>query len=266
MAALSPSRRECLVVTVCVPPFWHRVMSDPTPPYARRGMAVRVPPRGHRVLTYPRPLRPGRRVSTVCVPPIWHRVMADPRRHCVRRAPCRDRPRAAPIWHRVHERTPRRHHGAARVMHRLRAMPRTPPCPYPRPAPAEAPGQHCLRAATSGTGCRSLARVVRRRSPSTCRTEDTGYQRTHGPRTAGAPGQHRLRAMANATVARPAGQTPAAPGELAPHPCQSPHPHPPALPPRHYQRTRPVPPRYQVRTSPRKRQSTPLHMVERGRG
>ncbi len=53
-------------------------MSDPTPPCARRGMAVRVPPRGHRVLTYPRPLRPRRRVSTVCVPPIWHRVMTDP--------------------------------------------------------------------------------------------------------------------------------------------------------------------------------------------
>ena len=28
-------------------------MSDPAPPCARRGMAVRVPPRGHRVLTYP---------------------------------------------------------------------------------------------------------------------------------------------------------------------------------------------------------------------
>ena len=45
MAALSPARRERLVVTVCVPPIWHRV------------------------LTYPRPSRPGRRVSTVCVPP-----------------------------------------------------------------------------------------------------------------------------------------------------------------------------------------------------
>ena len=64
MAALSPSRCRA----VCVPPIWHRVMSDPTPPCARRGMAVRVPPRGHRVLTYPRPPRPGRRVSIVCVP------------------------------------------------------------------------------------------------------------------------------------------------------------------------------------------------------
>ena len=51
----------------------------------RRGMAVCVPPRGHRVLTYPRPPRPGRRVSTVCVPPIWHRVRSDPAPPCVRR-------------------------------------------------------------------------------------------------------------------------------------------------------------------------------------
>ena len=31
----------------------------------RRGMTVRAPPSGHRVLTYPWPLRPGRRVSIV---------------------------------------------------------------------------------------------------------------------------------------------------------------------------------------------------------
>ena len=44
-------------------------MADPSPRCrARWGMTVRAPPHRHRVLTYPSPARPGRRVITVCVP------------------------------------------------------------------------------------------------------------------------------------------------------------------------------------------------------
>ena len=107
MAALSPARRERLVVTVCVPPIWHRVRSDPAPPCARRGLAVRVPPRGHRVLTYPWPLWLGRRVSIVCVP--W-RTPPSPcrsaRAGCARKACPTPLPIPAPKLTRLPTKTP----------------------------------------------------------------------------------------------------------------------------------------------------------------
>ena len=123
-------------------------MSDPTPPCVRRGMAVRVPPRGHRVLTYPRPPRPRRRVSTVCVPPIWHRVMSDPTPPCARRGLA---VRVPPRGHRVLT-YPRPFRPGRRVS--IVCVPwRTPPspgrsaragcarkaCPTPLPIPAPAP-------------------------------------------------------------------------------------------------------------------------------
>ena len=85
-------------------------------------MAVRVPPRGHRVLTYPRPSRPGRRVSIVCVPPFWHRVRSDPAPHLCAARP--GRPRAAP---------------------------RAPGADVPPATTAGAPGQHRLRAVAYAT-------------------------------------------------------------------------------------------------------------------
>ena len=106
-------------------------MSDPAPPCVRRGLAVRVPPRGHRVLTYPRPPRPRRRVSTVCVPPIWHRVRSDPTPPCARRGLA---VRVPPRGHRVltYPRPPRPRRRVSTVCvppiwHRVRSDP-TPPC------------------------------------------------------------------------------------------------------------------------------------------
>ena len=114
-----PGRR---VSTVCVPPIWHRVMSDPAPPCARRGMAVRVPPRGHRVLTYPRPFRPGA--------PGQYRLRA------AHLAPGHERPRAALCATR---------HG------RPSAATRAPGADVPPAAMAGAPGQHRLRAMAIAT-------------------------------------------------------------------------------------------------------------------
>ena len=73
-------------------------MIDPSPRHPMRcGMAVRAPPPGRRIRTYPRPLRPGRRVLIVRAPrrasrsPTgrarckWRRVMTDPApRHSMR--------------------------------------------------------------------------------------------------------------------------------------------------------------------------------------
>ena len=136
-------------------------MTDPAPPCARRGMAVRVPPRGHRVLTYPRPFRPGRRVSTVCVPHracrswtgrVWckrRRVMADPApRHPTW---CGMTVRAPPLRHRVltypWPRRPGRRVSTVCVPWRLPPSPRRPAttgcarraCPTPLPIPAPTP-------------------------------------------------------------------------------------------------------------------------------
>ena len=180
-----PGRR---VSTVCVPPFRHRVMTDPAPPCARRGMAVRVPPRGHRVLTYPRPPRPGRRVSAVCVPPFWHRVMSNPAPPCARR------------------------HG------RPSAATRAPGADVPPAIPAEAPGQHRLRAVAITTVALPAG--------------------SHRPRQEGLP------------------RVPANPRTLT-----HPHTH------QHTAHTRTAFSHdYQVRPILRKHKSTPLHMVERGRG
>ena len=123
-------------------------MSDPAPPCARRGMAVRVPPRGHRVLTYPALPQRRRRVSTVCVPPIWHRVMSDLAPPCARRGMA---VRVPPRGHRVltYPALPQRRRRVSTV-----CVPwRTPPspcrpastgcarraCPTPLPIPAPSP-------------------------------------------------------------------------------------------------------------------------------
>ena len=122
------------------------------------------------MLTYPRPFRPGRRVSTVCVP--RRACRSSDRSRPVQKAPGHGRPLAASSDVAGHDR----------------------PC-----ATLTAPGADVpLATAGRGAGSASSAR--------------------HGER-------HRRLA------GRPA---PAAPGGLAPQPCQSPHPHPLALPPRHH--------------------------------
>ena len=83
-------------------------MSDPAPRHPmRRGMAVRAPPPGHRVPTYPRPPRPGRRVSTVCVPWLSPPSPCRPARAgCARRACPTSLPIPAPTPTRTPTETP----------------------------------------------------------------------------------------------------------------------------------------------------------------
>ena len=72
-------RRACRFLTGFARCKRRRVMGDPPARLpACRGMTVRAPPPGHRVPTYPRPRRPGRRVSTVCVPRNGRQITSDP--------------------------------------------------------------------------------------------------------------------------------------------------------------------------------------------
>ena len=110
-------------------------MSDPTPPCARRGMAVRVPPRG----------RPGADVPPAAPAgaPGQHRLRAVPsalvsdRSRPVQKAPGHGRPRAA----------------SSDVVgpDRPCATPRAPGVDVPPATTAGAPGQHRLRAMANAT-------------------------------------------------------------------------------------------------------------------
>ena len=157
------------------------------------------------MLTYPRPPRPGRRVSTVCVPCRQRRTTPGPdARH--QRAPGHGRPLAASSDVAGHDRPC--------------ATPRAPGADVPLATTAGAPGQHRLSAVPSAPDhARSDARHQRAPGhgrPLAASSDVAGHDRPCAtPRapgadvppaiTAGAPGQHRLRAMANATVALPAG-------------------------------------------------------------
>ena len=98
--------------------------ATPTPPCARRGLAVRVPPRGHRVLTYPRPF--------------------------TAEAPGQYRLRAA-LLAPGHEPTPRRLIRCATRHDRPSAAPRAPGADVPPAIAAEAPGQYRLSAVANAT-------------------------------------------------------------------------------------------------------------------
>ena len=99
-------------------------------------MTVRAPPLGHRVLTYPWPPRPGRRVS---IPSACRALGA-------RSLPISPRANGAGSWP-----TPRRAHPSAAGHDRPRATPRAPGADVPLATTAGAPGQHRLRAMAIAT-------------------------------------------------------------------------------------------------------------------
>ena len=246
-----------------------RVRTDPASCHpARRGLTVRAPPPGHRVLTYPRPARPGRRVSTGCVPcrKCWttpgpttgtkrRRVRADHSpRHPTRVGP--DRP-CATLGRRV--------------------------LTYPRPARL---GRRVSTVCAPRRACRSPTGFVRCKRRRVRADPSPRQPMRRGLTVRAPPSWHRVptypwplwpgRRVRTVRVPwqsppsprRPA--APAAPGGLAPHPCQSPHPDLPTHPPTHRPVTRivygadAIQPPVRFETSPG---IPPLHMrVERGRG
>ena len=158
------------------------------------------------MLTYPRPPRPGRRVSTVCVPcrPAPDHARSDARHQ---RAPGHDRPRAAS--------------SDVRRGMTVRAPPlghRVLTYPWP-PRPGRRVSIVCVprigRQITSDLAPRQGRRVMADPSPRhptwrgmTVRAPPLGHRvlTYPWPPRPGRRGQRRLRAMATATVALPAGQ------------------------------------------------------------
>ena len=129
---------------------------------------------------------------------------------------------------------------------RPRATLRAPGADVPLATTARAPGQHRLSAVPPAPDhARSRARHPKAPGhgrPLAASSGAAGHDRPCATltapghdeplaSTAGAPGYDRLSAVAIATAALAGRPAPAAPGSLAPRPCQSPHPDLPALPP-----------------------------------